>query len=79
MTYPTRHEREIMAAFLGGYLEEGAITAITLDSAEEIMRRPVGAGVEIDGMIVSRVLRRLGFNRSYLPIDADTITYRSTK
>jgi len=75
MTYPTRHEFDLITAFLGGYIEEGQLVVMTLPKAVEVASRPV-PGVDLDGVIVSRILRRLGFNRSYLPADAGVITYR---
>jgi hypothetical protein len=77
MTYPTAHDLDTVTAFMGGYIEEGELTVITIAKALDVMRGAIDADVEIDGVIASRILRRLGFRRSYSPFDAQTITYRS--
>jgi len=73
--YPTPADLDLITAFLGGYIEEGQIVVMTLPKAVEVASRPV-PGVTVDGAIASRILRRCGFNRSYLPADAGVITYR---
>ena len=74
--YPTPADRDAMTAYLGGYIEQGNLRAITLAKAVEVLRA-AAPGVTVDGMIASRLLRRLRFNRSQLPADAGVITYRS--
>ena len=76
MSYPTPGTLQAMRAFLGGYLDEGALTSIALEKAIEILTPVIPPGVTVDGMIVSRILRRLKFQRSYLPQDRGTIIYR---
>lgn len=75
MTYPTPAEIELITAFLGGYVEEGAVVMITLPWAVTVASRPV-PGVEVDPAIAERILIRCGFRRSYLPADAGVITFR---
>lgn len=76
MTYPSANTLQAMRAFMGGYLDEGALTSIALEKAIEILKPVTPPGVTVDGMIVSRILRRLKFQRSYLPHDRGTIIYR---
>lgn len=76
MTYPTPQTRAAMTAFLGGWIEELNLQVMTLDEARAVLARVTPAGTTIDGMAVSRIMRRLKFNRSYRPADAGTITYR---
>lgn len=76
MSYPTPELIGAMQAFLGGYVDEGKLTSITLDRARQALARVTPAGVVLDGMIVSRILRRLDFQRSYRPEDKGTNTYR---
>lgn len=73
--HPTRDDVEVITAYLGGYIEQGGLTAITLDTVRQLLRT-AAPDVDVDGMTISRLLRRLGFNRSYLPADAGTTTYR---
>jgi len=76
MNTPTPEHLQLMRAFLHGYIDEAALTSITLDRARAVLEKVTPAHVTIDGMVVSRILRRLGFQRSYLPADAAVITYR---
>jgi len=76
MTHPSPGTLQAMRAFLGGYLDEGGLTSITLDKARETLAPVTPPGITVDGMIVSRILRRLNFRRSYLPQDKGTIVYR---
>jgi hypothetical protein len=75
VTYPTVYDLDVMTAFLGGYIEQGNLASMPLTKAIDIVGR-VAPGVTIDGQIASRILRRCGFNRSYLPADAGDIIYR---
>lgn len=76
MTYLTPQLRATMTAFLGGWIAEGNLQAMTLDHAKAVLARVTPAGTTVDGMAVSRIMRRLKFRRSYLPADAGAITYR---
>jgi hypothetical protein len=76
MSTPTLEHLQLMRAFLHGYIDEGALTRIPLDRARAVLEKVTPAHVTIDGMVVSRILRRLGFQRSYLPTNAAVITYR---
>ncbi len=76
MTYPTPKQREAMRAFLGGWIVERQLTSITLDEAKAVIAKVTAPGVTVDGMIVSRILRRLDFQRSHRPEDTGTIIYR---
>ncbi|WP_308815541.1 hypothetical protein [Sphingomonas sp. GV3] len=75
VTYPTVYDLDLMTAYLGGYIEQGNLVSMPLTKAVEIAGQ-VAPGVTIDGQIASRILRRCGFNRSYLPADAGDIIYR---
>ena len=76
MSQPSPELLAVLAAFLGGYVDQGELTSITLDCARQALAVVTPAGVTVDGMIVSRLLRRVGFHRSYLPEDKGTTTYR---
>ncbi|HJO65267.1 MAG TPA: hypothetical protein QF469_07995 [Sphingomonas sanguinis] len=76
MTHPSPGTLQAMRAFLGGYLDEGGLTSIALEKAIEVLKPVTPPGITVDGMIVSRLLRRLKFQRSYLPQDRGTIIYR---
>lgn len=76
MSHPSPYQIGIMATFLRGYVEEGQLTSIRLQQAVDALKPVTPAGITVDGMIVSRILRRLNFRRSYLPQDRGTIIYR---
>lgn len=76
MSHPSPYQIDIMAAYLRGYVEEGQLTSIRLQQAVDALKPVTPADTTVDGMIVSRILRRLSFRRSYLPQDRGTIIYR---
>lgn len=76
MSHPSPYQIDIMAAFLRGYVEEGQLTSIKLVQAVDALKPVTPAGITVDSVIVSRILRRLNFRRSYQPLDRGTIIYR---
>lgn len=79
MSAPCPQLLDVMASFLRGYTEQGNFAAISLDRARQALAVVTPAGITVDGVTVSRLLRRLGFQRSYLPADKGTITYRKVE
>ncbi len=72
--YPTRDAMDALAAFLGGYLDEQDSCALNRVVA---LLQDTFPRWEIDGITASRLLRRLGFQRSYQPEDrGPIIVYR---
>ncbi len=71
MTYPSEGQRQAIQAFLGGFYETA--TVVPLADAQAIVSKHFPDTVPVDGMMVSRMLRRLGFAKTY---DAAAPTYR---
>lgn len=69
----TAREREVMAAFLGGFTEE--LTLISVDQAMRIVRKVTRPEVLVTTYAVSGMLESLGFERQpYHP--SLGVTYR---
>lgn len=75
MTYPTEQERVAIQAFLGGYLD--AASVVRFATIVDVLTEHFPTVAPVDGMMVSRVMRRLGFNKSHEPTDTE-LTYRRT-
>lgn len=66
---------EVLQAFIGGYFDTAMIASI--DHAKGLLDRHFPDFAPIDGMIVSRFLRKAGFSKSYDdPVETAANIYR---